>query len=147
MTPLISSSQRTCYLYFLVNLLIISLGIDAGLISFFSSKSQHDDKDPSSISTTSIKQQKITPTCDYEKIVDEKDEVKLQESPSTPSLFFIGSGEDCSVVKEEEEISEQELFNKAEIFIGNFYNQLKMQREESVESLKGIRQVGCEYLQ
>lgn len=151
MTPLISSSQRTSYLYFIVNLLIISLGVDAGLISFFS-KSQNDDKNPPSISphntTTSIKQQKIAPKvdekCDYEKIVEvtklvEKDhEVKLQKSPSTPSLFFVGSGEDCSEVKEEEddddeEISEQELFNKAEIFIGNFYNQLKIQREESVE--------------
>ncbi|KAM3302536.1 hypothetical protein P3S67_017038 [Capsicum chacoense] len=153
--PLISSSQRIPYLYFIVNLLIISLGADAGLISFFS-KSQNDEKN-SSISphTTTINKQqifvpKVVEKCDYEKIVGvtklvEKDhEVKLQKSP-TPSLFFIGSGEDFSEVIEEEEeeveeeISEQELFNKAEIFIGNFYNQLKMQREKSVESLKGIK--------
>ncbi|MCD7452438.1 hypothetical protein HAX54_016545 [Datura stramonium] len=176
MTPLISSSQRTSYLYFIVNLLIISLGADAGLISFFSksqnnntnnlpsvisqvrsgfSESQNDDKISSPplsphTTTTSIKQQKVSPKvvekCVSEKIVGvtklaEKDEVKLQKCPSTPSLFFIWSDEDSSEVKEEEEeeISGQELFNKAETFIGNFYNQLKMQREESVESLKGVR--------
>ncbi|WMV39916.1 hypothetical protein MTR67_033301 [Solanum verrucosum] len=145
MTPLISSSQRTPYLYFIVNLLIISLGVDAGLITFFS-KSQNDDKNsPPSI----IKQQKIVPKlvekCVSEKIVGVtklvvKDEVKLQKCPSTPSLFFIGSSEDRSEVKEEEEeeISGEELFNKAEIFIGNFYNQLKMQREASFESLKRV---------
>ncbi|CAN4103992.1 unnamed protein product [Withania somnifera] len=143
MTPIISSSQRTCYLYFIVNLLIISLGADAGLITFFS-KFQNDDKNPS---TTSIKQQRmVEEKCEYEKIVEvtklvDKDyQVKLQKNPSTPSLFFIGNCEDSSEVKEEEEeeeeeeeISEQELFNKAEIFIGNFYNQLKMQREESLK--------------
>ncbi|KAJ8542884.1 hypothetical protein K7X08_005407 [Anisodus acutangulus] len=149
-TPLISSSQRTSYLYFIVNILIISLGADAGLISFFS-KSQNDDKFPSSLSphTTTIKQQKNAPKvvekCVSEKIVGvtklvNSDEVKLQKCPSTPSLFFIGSGEDGSEkYEEEEEISEQELFNKAETFIGNFYNQLKMQREESIEFLKGVR--------
>uniref|UniRef100_M1C179 DUF4408 domain-containing protein n=1 Tax=Solanum tuberosum TaxID=4113 RepID=M1C179_SOLTU len=147
MTPLISSSQRTPYLYFIVNLLIISLGVDAGLITFFS-KSQNDDKNsPPSLSP---QQQKIVPKlvekCVSEKIVGVtklvvKDEAKLQKCPSTPSLFFIGSSEDTSEVKEEEEeeISGEELFNKAEIFIGNFYNQLKMQREASFESLKRVR--------
>ncbi|KAK6785615.1 hypothetical protein RDI58_019070 [Solanum bulbocastanum] len=146
MTPLISSSQRTPYLYFIVNLLIISLGVDAGLITFFS-KSQNDNKNTPSLSP---QQQKIAPKliekCVSEKIVGVtklvvKDEVKLQKCPSTPSLFFIGSSEDRSEVKEEEEeeISGEELFNKAEIFIGNFYNQLKMQREASFESLKRVR--------
>lgn len=153
MTPLMSSSQRTPYLYFIVNLLIISLGVDAGLITFFS-KSQNDDKNsPPSLSphtTSIIKQQKIVPKlvekCVSEKIVGVtklvvKDEVKLQKCPPTPSLFFIGSSEDRSEVKEEEEeeISGEELFNKAEIFISNFYNQLKMQREASFESLKRVR--------
>ncbi|TMW98776.1 hypothetical protein EJD97_003511 [Solanum chilense] len=146
-TPLISSSQRTPYLYFIVNLLIISLGVDAGLITFFSKSQNYDDKNsPPSLSP---QQQKNVPNlvekCVCEKIVGVtklvvKDEVQLQKCPSTPSLFFIGSNEDRSEVnEEEEEISGEELFNKAEIFIGNFYNQLKMQREASFESLKRVR--------
>lgn len=149
-TPLISSSQRTPYLYFIVNLLIISLGVDAGLITFFSKSQNYDDKNsPPSLSP---QQQKIAPKlvekCVCKRIVGVtklvvKDEVKLQKCPPTPSLFFIGSGEDRSEAKEEEgeeeEISGEELFNKAEIFIGNFYNQLKMQREASFESLKRVR--------
>lgn len=150
-TPLISSSQRTPYLYFIVNLLIISLGADAGLISFFSKSQNHVNNNPPhsphTTSTITIKQQKFVPKvvekCVSEKIVGvvKNDEVKLQKCPSTPSLFFIGSGEDSNEVKEEEEeeISGEELFNRAEIFIGNFYNQLKMQREESFESLKRVR--------
>ena len=64
---------------------------------------------------------------------------KVQNSPSMPTLFFIGGGEaDEEVMDEELEAEEelggvngQELFTKAEAFIGNFYKQLKMQSEES----------------
>lgn len=161
-TPLLSSSQRTPYLYFIVNLLIISLGAEAGLIS---SKSPHDNT--SSSPDIIIKQQqqqiispsvtKVVEKCASEKIVGvtkvlENDAVKLLECPSTPSLFFIASNEDSEakdheIVKEEfledeeiREISEQELFNKAETFIGNFYMQLKMQREESWQRLHDFSQ-------
>lgn len=160
-TPLLSSSQRTPYLYFIVNLLIISLGAEAGLIS---SKSPHDNT--SSSPDIIIKQQqqqiispsvtKVVEKCASEKIVGvtkvlENDAVKLLECPSTPSLFFIGSSEDSEgkdheVVTEEEddeeigEVSGQELFNKAETFIGNFYMQLKMQREESWQRLHDFSQ-------
>lgn len=161
-TPLLSSSQRTPYLYFIVNLLIISLGAEAGLIS---SKSPHDNN--SSSPDIIIKQQqqqiispsvtKVVEKCASEKIVGvtkvlENDAVKLLECPSTPSLFFIASNEDSEakdheIVKEEfledeeiREISEQELFNKAETFIGNFYMQLKMQREESWQRLHDFSQ-------
>ena len=56
-----------------------------------------------------------------------------------PTLLFIGGGEaDEQVMDEELEAEEelggvngQELFTKAEAFIGNFYKQLKMQSEES----------------
>ncbi|XP_057434141.1 uncharacterized protein LOC130726839 [Lotus japonicus] len=65
---------------------------------------------------------------------------KVQKCLSRPSLFFIGGGEaDAETMDEEEHEAEeeiggvlgQELFAKAEAFIGNFYKQLKMQREES----------------
>nr|XP_009793033.1 PREDICTED: uncharacterized protein LOC104239959 [Nicotiana sylvestris] len=159
-TPLLSSSQRTPYLYFIVNLLIISLGAEAGLIS---SKSPHDNT--SSSPDIIIKQQQIISPDDVTKVVEkcssqkivgvtkvlENDPAKLQKCPSTPSLFFIGSSEDSEgkdheVVTEEEddeeigEVSGQELFNKAETFIGNFYMQLKMQREESWQRLHDFSQ-------
>jgi hypothetical protein len=64
---------------------------------------------------------------------------KVKKIPSMPSIFFIGDGEDDLEVNKDEEVevedeicgvNGQELFAKAEAFIGNFYKQLKMQREE-----------------
>ncbi|KAF3791923.1 hypothetical protein EJ110_NYTH13162 [Nymphaea thermarum] len=65
----------------------------------------------------------------------------VKKCPSTPSLFFIDDHDDQSKEEEEvgeddektaaDELSAQELFFKAESFIGNFYKQLKMQREDS----------------
>nr|DAD23444.1 TPA_asm: hypothetical protein HUJ06_024907 [Nelumbo nucifera] len=46
-TPLLSTSMRPPYLYFLVNLLIIALGADAGLLSSFSGP--QEDKKPDSV--------------------------------------------------------------------------------------------------
>lgn len=78
---------------------------------------------------------------------------KVEKCPSTPSIFFIGEGDtqspraagEESKGEEEEEVevadtSSQELFTKAENFIGNFYRQLKMQREESWKKLHGLYQ-------
>ncbi|KAL5101284.1 hypothetical protein RYX36_005611 [Vicia faba] len=68
---------------------------------------------------------------------------KVKKCPSKPSLFYIEDGEEDSEVKNNEEVevedeicgvNGQELFAKAEAFIGNFYKQLKMQREESCVS-------------
>ncbi|WCJ32971.1 hypothetical protein M5689_014361 [Euphorbia peplus] len=68
---------------------------------------------------------------------------KVKKCPSTPSLFFIGGAPPEEAAEENEhdiqeqefqesaEINGQELFTKAETFIGNFYKQLKMQREDS----------------
>ncbi|XP_050138358.1 uncharacterized protein LOC126614748 [Malus sylvestris] len=85
-----------------------------------------------------------------EKIVDTVKVESVEKCTSMPSLFFIGGGEtdhgDYEVIgekryveEEEEEVlgelSGQELFAKAENFIGNFYKQLKMQREESWKNI------------
>ncbi|KAF6173240.1 hypothetical protein GIB67_026935 [Kingdonia uniflora] len=85
--------------------------------------------------------------------IDNKgDDVK--ESPSRPSLFFIGGNEtmeeivefkgdlyeDSEEVEEIRDLSGQELFMKAEMFIENFYNQLKIQREESWKRIHGFYQ-------
>ncbi|OIT24264.1 hypothetical protein A4A49_56349 [Nicotiana attenuata] len=88
-TPLLSSSHKTPYLYFIVNLLIIALGAEAGLIS---SKSPHDNT--SSSPDIIIKQPQIISPSVVEKCVTkvlENDAVKLLKCSSTPSLFFIGS--------------------------------------------------------
>lgn len=73
----------------------------------------------------------------------------VKKCPSMPSLFFIGTSsaeenEGEEILKQEKytnekeefgEITKQELFHKAEIFIGNFYKQLKIQREDSWKRL------------
>lgn len=174
-TPLLSSSLRTTYLYFIIiNLLIIALGAEAGLLSF--SKPPQDkkyavpvsakplstppdqaapDKEASSNSTdTGVllttperteKKAKVVEKSASEKIVGAAKLSKVRKCPSTPSLFFIGGGEAeaeeaVGDIEEEDQeevdgLSGQELFTKAETFIGNFYNQLKMQREESWKRL------------
>ncbi|MBA0823072.1 hypothetical protein Goarm_019830 [Gossypium armourianum] len=169
-TPLLSSSLRPTYLYFILNLLIISLGAEAGLGSVFSRPSYAAARPDTtqevkgSVESTDV----AAPTAStekrgnkvVEKSVSEKKIIvgsikvdKVKKCPSTPSLFFIGSGETEAeaVNREELEMEEEEegdvgglsgpeLFTKAEIFIGNFYKQLKMQREESWKKIHGFYQ-------
>ncbi|MBA0733795.1 hypothetical protein Gogos_017773 [Gossypium gossypioides] len=168
--PLLSSSLRPTYLYFILNLLIISLGAEAGLGSVFSRPSYAaarpvtTQEAKGSVESTDV----AAPTAStekkgnkvVEKSVSEKKIIvgsikvdKVKKCPSTPSLFFIGSGETEAeaVNREELEMEEEEegdvgglsgpeLFTKAEIFIGNFYKQLKMQREESWKKIHGFYQ-------
>ena len=69
---------------------------------------------------------------------------KVKKCPSMASIFFIEDGEDDLEAKNEEVevedeiygVNGQELFAKAEAFIGNFYKQLKMQREKSCVLLR-----------
>ncbi|KAF5186598.1 hypothetical protein FRX31_023815 [Thalictrum thalictroides] len=168
-TPLLSSSIRPAYLYLLLNLLIIAIGAEAGLLSFLNPQ---EDKPivtapkPIDITARVITATELSPIREVDdqvrgnnyllpKIVEKKvrkveksmsakvvSAVKvrtLMKSPSTPSLFFIG-GEDTEAEEtlnefegkdEDECLSGQELYTKAENFIGNFYKQLKIQREDS----------------
>ncbi|KDP39172.1 hypothetical protein JCGZ_00929 [Jatropha curcas] len=173
-TPLLSSSLRPKYLYFIINLLILALGAEAGLLSAAFSKPLDDSKKNSvvSISTKPITQELASspqPACTEKKpirVVEKSASEKIVSSasinkadkvkkcPSMPSLFFIGNAESTTemedvqenkpvVVVEGEgeevgELSGQELFTKAETFIGNFYKQLKMQREESWKRIHGF---------
>ncbi|KAL2927046.1 Laminin subunit beta-4 [Bienertia sinuspersici] len=174
-TPLLSSSFRSTYLYFIINVLIVVLGFQAGILSppsSTSSSSNRDlevDKKSTNINTkmdneednnnNEVSREKIFVVENYvpEKILACVDEVKkmIKKCPSTPSLFFIGGNENEnenenenvveSLLAEEKQIQEEngeekgiyddeeeeELFEKAETFIVNFYKQLKMQREES----------------
>lgn len=179
-SPLIPTSLRPTYLYFLFNLLIIALGAEAGLLSFFSKPSE--DKKPITIppkptaantvrssapnevppnssignidSECGEKRPKVVEKCSSEKIVGVANKVsqKVKKCASTPSIFFIGGGgagdeaeevvdeDESSDEEKEEEVKGKELFTKAETFIGNFYKQLKMQREESWKRIHGFYQ-------
>ncbi|CAB4308433.1 unnamed protein product [Prunus armeniaca] len=144
--PLLSSSQRTPYLYVITNLVIVALGAQAGLLSASSKPSDHDKrKKPMVVELEKTLSEKIVGSVKMESV---------KKCPSMPSLFFIGDGEADQgdldevtdynhEVEEEEEIVElsgPELFAKAETLIGNFYKQLKMQREESWKKIHGSYQ-------
>ena len=188
-TPLISSSSRPKYLYFVINFLIIALGAEAGLLSAFSKPLEADQKKQASsvpattkpviqvqaegnnsspdqaksvsAPTRAEKKVKIMEKSVSEKIngvsnsVNKVNKVeKVKKCPSMPSLFFIGGGDNEAAATDDDEsggddvemeaevgdISGQELFAKAETFIGNFYKQLKMQREDSWKRIHGFYQ-------
>lgn len=188
--PLLSSSLRGTYLYFIFNLLIIALGVEAGLLSSSSSNTpvnyykktntpvevpqkqtetsgRHalvlkatSTADKKGICTDQLmtvpqkEQEKVVEKCSSAKVFSSVVKVhKIKKCPSTPSIFFIGGveaeAEELEVscqndhlnqVEELDEVvpSGQELYNKAETFIGNFYKQLKMQREESWQRIHGL---------
>ncbi|XP_021758984.1 uncharacterized protein LOC110723887 [Chenopodium quinoa] len=210
LTPLLSSTFRsTYYLYFIINVLIVILGIETGFLSSSSSSSSNngidalegDNKNSSYTSSNfivnttkttclslktvvenSIPLKKIIVCADevknslktvventipvkkiivcadevkntlktvveksipVKKIIVCADEVKklIKKCPSRPSLFFIDGDESEAESEDDEEVEvyeeEEELFVKAEKFIGNFYKQLKMQREESWNKIHG----------
>ncbi|KAJ4982476.1 hypothetical protein NE237_033313 [Protea cynaroides] len=209
-TPLLSTSMRPPYLYFLTNLLIIALGAEAGFLSAFSNRAEEkkpyfviapkpivvvdetsldkvtvsNPKTPasgwrgpstlgnkSSIHTlpdqygtklntdTNIISRHESPECFEqkpkvvekpvsEKVVSVVKVLKEKKCPSTPSIFFIGGSDlEAEGRKEDEEeeetgggLSGQELFTKAETFIGNFYKQLKIQREDSWKRIQEFYQ-------
>ncbi|WVY89219.1 hypothetical protein V8G54_034733 [Vigna mungo] len=159
-TPLLPSSLRPTFLYFIFNVLIIALGAEAGLLSVFS-KPLEDTKQHVSVTLPEVyepqeeKEEKeeafnitggsgasdhsemkakvvevLAFDASDEKIVvgvSEVDEVK--NCSSMRNLLIIGGGENEQIDEEIETANEQELFAKAEAFIGNFYKQLKMQKE------------------
>ncbi|KAL5802411.1 hypothetical protein ACOSQ4_030716 [Xanthoceras sorbifolium] len=206
-TPLLSSSLRPTYLYFIINLLIVALGAEAGLLSVFSKPPEEKKAYPSAVSVPAkpvmvstqegsseasdssynnnnkkvvisaspgSEKKGTTTTRVIEKYASEKsaswvvkvvdnNDDKVKKCPSMPSLFFIGSGEteqeddqfespppsppSPQVAAEEAEevlagkvLSGQELYTKAENFIGNFYKELEMQREESWNKIHGFYQ-------
>ncbi|KAL2496045.1 Uncharacterized protein Fot_39802 [Forsythia ovata] len=104
-TPLLSTSFRSKYLYFIVNILIIAVGAESGLASFFLKDPENkkpliissevypsnDENNNNLVSTN--KQVKVFKKCSSEKIAETaKVQKVLEKSPSTPSLFYIGAG-------------------------------------------------------
>ncbi|URD74930.1 hypothetical protein MUK42_36894 [Musa troglodytarum] len=155
--PVVSTSVRSYYLYFLVNTLIIALGIEAGLLNMISGP--RDEKINAAAATAvasaiNVEEavhdaQAARPTAEQPAAVTVSRVAtrvqKLKRCSSRPNLFFIGNAQVDGTVEEEEftcesngELSKQELFSKAEAFIANFHKQLKMQREESGNQIHGI---------
>ncbi|KAK7333472.1 hypothetical protein VNO80_30246 [Phaseolus coccineus] len=147
-TPSLPSSLRPTYLYFIINFLIMALCAEAGLLSVFSRPSEDKKQSLMPPEATSEKREGYNSTPIVVGAVSEHAEKSaservvcvtkvdmVQSCPSMPSLFITGGGEtDEEVMDEELEAEEemggvngQELFAKAEAFIGNFYKQLKMQ--------------------
>ncbi|XP_072995692.1 uncharacterized protein [Typha latifolia] len=174
--PFISTSLRPSYLYFLLNILILVVGVEAGFLGAMSAP--RDEKKPTAVAASPanvedgyrntscgsaidvdiVHASSASSALGVKKKAGEKARVeRIKKCPSRPSLFFISSLEGEEGVKEEEkeekeveeeeeeekevgEMSKQELYTKAEMFIGNFYMQLKMQRKESWQKIHGLYQ-------
>ncbi|RDY02936.1 hypothetical protein CR513_13536, partial [Mucuna pruriens] len=160
-TPSLPSSLRPTYLYFIINFLIMALCAEAGLLSVFV-RPLEDKKQYASVmsseATSEKREQASNSNPAVSGAVSEHEEKSpservvgvTKEDNSVPTLFFIGSGEaDEEVMDEEIEAEEeiggvngQELFAKAEAFIGNFYKQLKMQNEKMLQRRLKLRYYG-----
>lgn len=140
--PFVSSSLRSSYLYVLLNILIVALGAEAGLLEAMAKPQEEKKSTPvvreaasGSATSNDVGSKPVVQKAS----IAEPTARALRRCSSRPSLFFIGGFEGPENNQQEEEkgeteigeISKQELFAKAEAFIGNFYMQLKMQREES----------------
>eukprot|EP01018_Ginkgo_biloba_P026417 Gb_15161 [translate_table: standard] len=71
---------------------------------------------------------------------------KLADCQSSGNMFFIEVSDtegDQKNAPEDEDWGIDDLYVKSEIFIGNFYRQLKMQREESWRRIYGIYKESC----
>ncbi|KAK7276864.1 hypothetical protein RIF29_18010 [Crotalaria pallida] len=133
----ISQILRPTYLSFIFNLLIITLGAEADLLSAFEDRKQP----PASVNLKATMPSEVIISEKREASAisehDEKKKPKVVEKFETDKI--VGGGEadeevmDGELVEEDEigGVNGQELFAKAEAFIGNFYKQLKMQREDS----------------
>lgn len=123
-TPLLSTSLRFKYLYFIVNILIIALGAEAGLLSFF----LHNPKPPPSLPH---------PICtprnddDAQSPSEEITIFYVHDHAQDDDRLMDDDDDDDELMMEDDDVEDHELYHKAETFIGNFYKQLKMQRQES----------------
>jgi len=83
---------------------------------------------------TEIKTEVVQVFSSDEKIVGVSEVDEVKKCSSMPNLLIIEGGESEQIDEEIETVHGQELFAKAEAFIGNFYKQLEMQKEVYQES-------------
>ncbi|KAG6425384.1 hypothetical protein SASPL_115817 [Salvia splendens] len=141
-TPLLSAPLRSKYLYLIANVLVLAVGAEAGLISFFFTSPENNKQSSSPLKPHDIilsqhdEQIIVSDQCGNHGIVMSEKSVG-EGAEERSSIFFI---EDEDEEEDEEESGDGELFHKAETFIGDFYKQLKLQREESWKKLHDIYQ-------
>ncbi|KAG6468032.1 hypothetical protein ZIOFF_072598 [Zingiber officinale] len=124
--PFISSSFRSFYLYLLLNILIVALGMEAGFLEAISRP--HD-----SMKTLNIAEH--TPTSE----LIAKEVIGIPKQTCEEEIMKVAPRpRRLKRCHSKEELSKEELFAKSEAFIGNFYMQLKMQREESRKMVHGL---------
>lgn len=148
--PLLPSSLKSTYLYFISNFIIIVLASEAGLFSLLY-KPLEDKMQSSSLIKKPItpsdgySEKKEAPISSVSKHVEKRLKPVEKSASETERVVsftkvdivkkstFIGSGEDDDIeIQEEiEGLNGQELYVKADVFIRNFYKQLKLQKDES----------------
>ncbi|KAL8172502.1 hypothetical protein V2J09_024306 [Rumex salicifolius] len=140
----------SAHLYIVINILILTVGVESGLLSVFPKPPNEEKKSVAKIAEPKKRVDSATNFSTTNKTVTLKQsnmekistvaitDAKKAKMCSGPSIFFISNGDIAGeeVLKDEEfggEVCafEQELSTKADDFIKNFYKQLKMQREES----------------
>ncbi|KAK1307639.1 hypothetical protein QJS10_CPA09g00660 [Acorus calamus] len=165
--PFVSESFRVPYIYLFLNYLIVVLVVDSGVLAYISESYDGNSStingmvtspltmDVRIVGSTNVesnevieKFKKVMEKPILEKVESAAKAHKLTRLPSMPSLFFVEclKEEGFEDMEEEEEVEEeevfeeeaQELFTKAEMFIGSFYKQLKLQRQESWKKIHRI---------
>ncbi|MED6134711.1 hypothetical protein PIB30_039632 [Stylosanthes scabra] len=146
-TPLLPSCLRPTYLYFIFNVLIIALGAEAGLLSAFSKPTEDRKQPPQESAAITEKREASSIVITGTDVSDHKEKKHSKivgegvtnnntnnnnEVDENEVMFMEMEMEEIEVEEEIAGVNGQELFAKAEAFIGNFYKQLKMQREESL---------------
>ncbi|KAL1565134.1 hypothetical protein AAHA92_07389 [Salvia divinorum] len=147
-TPLLSAPLRSKYLYLIANILVVAVGAEAGLISFFSSPPENNKLSSSPLKPHDVIISELSQNDEQVIVADQcgnngivmSEKIVGEEAKERPGIFFIEDQDACEDDEEEEESGDRELFHKAETFIGDFYKQLKMQREESWKKLHDIYQ-------
>lgn len=145
--PFIPDSIRSSYLYLILNIFIILLAIESGILGTESSISYTP---PSTIPENAEPASIYHPVPNPTREINMNRVQAMKKCPSKPSLFFIGGTEDepstisppsdtaKMTVDDAVEFGEQELFSRAETFIRNFYLELKIQREDSWKKIHGL---------
>ncbi|KMZ62583.1 hypothetical protein ZOSMA_452G00180 [Zostera marina] len=140
-TPFMPSIMRSFYLYFLLNLLILVLAMEAGVLA---SPSSTDEVPSDADGMKSTKNTVHAPAAVVSTKLEHSRPLPMRKFPSTPSLFTIADFDevvdgyhDDGDDEGDEDDDAQELFARAETFITNFHKQLKMQRDDSWKKIHG----------
>lgn len=129
---LYTSSIRPSYIHLLFNLLILAVCADSGILKVFISSTydtSDTDDDTLVVQLQTNVVEDLVCLCSIEVITDhnngdDDESIKMVVMEDTEPPLSTSTEDDV------EEMTEMELFARAEDFIEKFYKQLKMQRDE-----------------